>query len=80
MTLERITVGISKSMGAGRIDAQIRFADVLQLVFPAAVSSYLQFRGWICLEISCDRSSVALASAKPGTREHQFGIDMLRRS
>ena len=37
---------------------RIGFADALQRVFLTTVASYLQFRGWICPETLCDRSSV----------------------
>ena len=36
----------------------ISSTDALQRVFPTTVPSYLQFRGWICQEALCDRSSV----------------------
>ena len=43
----RTNESINKAEGAGRMDAQIRFADVLRRVFPTTVASYLEFRGWI---------------------------------
>ena len=47
MNLGRTTTGINKVEDAGRIDAQIGFSDALQRVFPTALASHLQFRGWI---------------------------------
>ena len=37
--------------------AQTRFADALRRVFPTALASHLQFRGWIRQETLCDQSS-----------------------
>ena len=48
MTLGRTNEGINKVEDGGRKDAQIGFADALRSVIPTTVSSYLQFRGWIC--------------------------------
>ena len=39
-------------------NAQIGSADALRRIFPTALASYLQFRGWIRQETLCDRSSV----------------------
>ena len=39
MTLERSTAGINKAEEAGKMDAQIGFADALQLAFPTTVAS-----------------------------------------
>ena len=61
MTLWRTTAGINKAEDAGRAgrkDAQIGSADALRRIFPTALASYLQFRGWIRQETLCDRSSV----------------------
>ena len=58
MTLERITAGINKTEYARKMDAQIGFADALRRIFPTALASYLQFRGWVCRETLCGRSSV----------------------
>ena len=58
MILGRTNAGINKAEDAGRMDAQIMSAKALQRVFPTTVASYLQFRGWICQETLCDRSSV----------------------
>ena len=43
----RTTTGINKTGDAGRMDAQIGFAGVLQRVFPTALAGHLQFRGWV---------------------------------
>ena len=61
MTLARTTMSINKAEDAGRAgrkDAQIGSADALRRIFPTALASYLQFRGWIRQETLCDRSSV----------------------
>ena len=47
MTIGRTTTGINKAADAGRMDAQIGFADALQRVLPTRLASHLQFRGWI---------------------------------
>ena len=60
MILGRTTTGINKAAGAGRKDAQIGFADTLRRIFPTALASYLQFRGWICRETLRGRSSVTI--------------------
>ena len=60
MTLARTTTGINKAEDAGRMDSQIGFADTLRRIFPTALASYLQFRGWICRETLCGRSSVTI--------------------
>ena len=39
-------------------NAQNRFADALGRVLPTTLASHLEFRGWICQETWCDRSSV----------------------
>ena len=39
-------------------NAQNRFADALRRVLPTTLASHLAFRGWICQETLCDRSSV----------------------
>ena len=58
MTLGRTTAGIRKAEGAEPAHGQISSTDALRRVLPTTVSSYLQFRGWICQETLCDRSSV----------------------
>ena len=58
MTLGRTTAGINKAEDAGRMDAQIGFADALQRVFPTALARYLLFRGGIRQGILCEPSSV----------------------
>ena len=40
-------------------NAQIRSTDALRRVLPTRLTSYLEFRGRICQETSCDRSSAA---------------------
>ena len=47
MTIGRTMAGINKAADAGRMDAQIGFADALQRVLPTRLASHLQFRGWI---------------------------------
>ena len=49
---------ISRAEDAGTAHVKIRFSDALRRVFPTMVASYLPFRGRICQETSCDRSSV----------------------
>ena len=58
MTIGRTTAGINKAEDAGRMDAQIGFADALQRVFPTALARYLLFRGGIRQGILCEPSSV----------------------
>ena len=41
-------------------NAQVRFADALQRVFPTTVVSYLEFRGWIHQDTRCNGMSVAV--------------------
>ena len=48
MTIGRTTLGINKTEGAGRKDAQIGLAGALRRILPTALAAYLQFRGWIC--------------------------------
>ena len=65
----RTTAGINKAEDAGRMDGQIGFVDALQRVFPMTVSSYLQFRGWICQETLWDRSSVTFDLRQCGVKK-----------
>ena len=58
MPLARTTAGINKAEDAGTAHGQISSTDALRRVFLTTVSSYLQFRGRICEETLCDRSSV----------------------
>ena len=39
-------------------NAQIGSADALRRIFPTALASYLQFRGWIRQETRCNGMSV----------------------
>ena len=59
MTLARTTVGINKAEDAGAAHVQIRFSDALRRVLPTRLTSYFEFRGRICQETLCVRSSVA---------------------
>ena len=56
--VRRTNESINKAEGAGRRTAKTRSTDALRRVLPTTVSSYLQFRGWICQETLCDQSSV----------------------
>ena len=56
MTPVRSKAGINKT-DRRMPNAQVRFADALRRVFPTALASYLQFRGWIRQETLCDQSS-----------------------
>ena len=63
----------------------IGLADALQRVFLTTVVSYLQFRGWICQETLCDRSSVtfdlrqcATPAPAPGQSAIQVTVDRSR--
>ena len=58
MNIMRTTTGINKTEAAGAAHVQIRFSDALRRVLPTRLTSYLEFRGRICQETSCDRSSV----------------------
>ena len=58
MTIGRITASINKEEDAGKMDAQIWFADALQRVFPTALARYLLFHGGIRQGILCEPSSV----------------------
>ena len=60
MTPVRTTAGINKREDAGMIGTQIWFADALRRIFPTALASYLQFRGWICRETLCGRSLITI--------------------
>ena len=68
MTIMRTTLGINRAECAGPAHGQISSTDALQRVFPTTVSSYLQFRGWICQETLCDRSSVTFDLRQQGQR------------
>ena len=41
-------------------NAQIGSADALRRIFPTALASYLQFRGWIRQDTRCNGMSVAV--------------------
>ena len=58
MTLWRTAAGINKAEDAGTAHGQINSTGALQRVFPTRLSSYLQFRGWICQATLCGRSLV----------------------
>ena len=58
MILGRTTAGINKAEDAGTAHGQINSTGALQRVFPTRLTSYLQFRGWICQETLCGRSAV----------------------
>ena len=58
MTLRRTTTGINKAEDAGRMDAQIGFADALRRIFPTVLVSHLAFRGRICQWARYERMSV----------------------
>ena len=57
MNLMRTNESINKSEDAGTAHVKIRFSDALRRVLPTRLTSYLEFRGWICQETLCDRSS-----------------------
>ena len=74
MTLGRSTSGINKVAGAGTAHEQISSTDAVQRASPTTVSSYPQFRGWICQETLCARSSVtfeAMRGLSPWVGERQ---------
>ena len=54
MTIARSTAGINKAEDAGRMDAQIGFADVLSESFRRRCPGHLAFRGWIRQETLYD--------------------------
>ena len=58
MIFERTTAGINKTEAAGAAHVQIRSTDALRRVLLTRLTSYLEFRGRICQETLCDRSSV----------------------
>ena len=55
MNIGRTTLGINKAEDAGRMDAQIGFADALRRIFPTTVASYLTFHGSVRQEATGDR-------------------------
>ena len=58
MTIVRSTASINKTEAAGAAHVQIRSTDALRRVLLTRLTSYLEFRGRICQETLCDRSSV----------------------
>ena len=48
------------------MDAQIGFADALRRIFPTALASYLQFRGWIRRETLSDQMLLTFLSEATG--------------
>ena len=54
MTTVRTMTGINKAEDAGRMDAQIGFADVLSESFRRRCPGHLAFRGWIRQETLYD--------------------------
>ena len=56
MILGRTALGINKAEDAGGW-MPIGFADALRRICQTALASYFAFRGWICQETLCDRSS-----------------------
>ena len=55
--------------GAGTAHEQISSTDAVQRASPTTVSRYLQFRGWICQETLCDRSSVTFEAMRGRRRD-----------
>ena len=65
MTIGRTNESINGAEDAGTAHVKNRFSDALRRVLPTRLTSYLEFRGRICQETSCDRSSVTFDLSQP---------------
>ena len=70
MTIGRSTAGINKTEAAGAARVQIRSIDTLRRVLPTRLTSYREFRGWICQETLLYRSSVTF-DVRQRDHEHE---------